>query len=322
MLLYAGSGLLNWDNLLPFALFGAFALVAFLVLEHMTAKNNRTTNRLDEFKDPKLRRKREGKKDAISMVLERTTAMATPLQPKNELETSKLKLRLSVAGFRNESAMATFLGLKFAGMIAGLFLAGGPMLLIKGATQTTLTTTVLFSGLLFYLPDIIVWFIGKSRKEQIFLTLPDALDLLVVCVEAGLGLDQGMRKVSEELKDVAPKICEELQLCNMQLQMGRSRNEVLHELGMRTGVDDLRALSAILIQADKFGSSVAQALRVQSDSMRTRRRQMAEEKAAKTAVKLIFPLVIFIFPGIFVVLVGPAAIKMVREMFTTMNGGA
>jgi tight adherence protein C len=316
------SGLLNWDKLLPFALFGAFALVAFLVMEYMTAKNNRTTNRLDEFKDPKLRRKREGKKDAISMVLERTSAMASPLQPKSELETSALKLRLSIAGFRSENAMQTFLGLKFAGMIAGLFLAGGPMLLLNGANQNSLTTTVLVSGLLFYMPDIVVWLIGKSRKEQIFLTLPDALDLLVVCVEAGLGLDQGMRKVSEELKDVAPKICEELQLCNMQLQMGRSRNEVLHELGMRTGVDDLRALSAILIQADKFGSSVAQALRVQSDSMRTRRRQIAEEKAAKTAVKLIFPLVIFIFPGIFVVLVGPAAIKMVREMFTTMSGGA
>jgi tight adherence protein C len=102
--------------------------------------------------------------------------------------------------------------------------------------------------------------------------------------------------------------------------MGRARQEVLHELGVRTGVDDLRALSAILIQADKFGSSVAQALRVQSDSMRTRRRQLAEEKAAKTAVKLIFPLVIFIFPGIFVILVGPAAITMVRDMFPMMSG--
>src|SRR5688572_24243360 len=102
--------------------------------------------------------------------------------------------------------------------------------------------------------------------------------------------------------------------------MGRPRNEVLHELGARTGVDDLKALAAILIQADKFGSSIAQALRVQSDSMRTKRRQLAEEKAAKTAVKLIFPLVLFIFPGIFVVLVGPAAITIVRDMFPRMAG--
>ena len=116
-------------------------------------------------------------------------------------------------------------------------------------------------------------------------------------------------------------IAEEFAIWNFQLQMGRARSEVLQDLGNRTGVDDLRSLASILIQADKFGSSVAQALRVQSDSMRTRRRQLAEEKAAKTAVKLIFPLVLFIFPGIFVVLVGPAAITMVREMLPVMKGG-
>jgi tight adherence protein C len=115
-------------------------------------------------------------------------------------------------------------------------------------------------------------------------------------------------------------ISAEFQLSNFQLQMGMPRADVLHELGARTGVDDLRSLAAILIQADKFGSSIAQALRVQSDSMRTKRRQLAEEKAAKTAVKLIFPLVLFIFPGIFVVLVGPAAITIVRDMFPMMSG--
>jgi tight adherence protein C len=156
---------------------------------------------------------------------------------------------------------------------------------------------------------------------MIFLGLPDALDLMVVCVEAGLGLDQAMRKVSEEMKKTYRVIAEEFGLCNLQMQMGKARGEALQELGSRSGVDDLRSLASILIQADKFGSSIAQALRVQSDSMRTRRRQIAEEKAAKTAVKLIFPLVIFIFPGIFVVLVGPAAIEMYRKMFTAMNGG-
>jgi tight adherence protein C len=117
-----------------------------------------------------------------------------------------------------------------------------------------------------------------------------------------------------------PVIAEEFGLCNLHMQMGRSRQQVLQDLGQRSGVDDLRALASILIQADKFGSSIAQALRVQSESMRTRRRQLAEEKAAKTAVKLIFPLVLFIFPGIFVVLVGPAAIRMMNEMFPIMNG--
>ena len=119
-----------------------------------------------------------------------------------------------------------------------------------------------------------------------------------------------MRKVCEEMRDHAPIITEEFNIANFQLQMGRTRRDVLHDLGIRTGVDDMKSLAAILVQADRFGSSVGQALRVQSDSMRIRRKQIAEEKAAKTAVKLIFPLVLFIFPGIFVVLAGPAAIQL------------
>ncbi len=142
---------------------------------------------------------------------------------------------------------------------------------------------------------------------------------MVVCVEAGLGLDHAMRKVSEEMKRTHRVLSEELALTNFHLQMGRPRAEALHELGVRTGVSDLRSLAAVLIQADKFGSSIAQALRVQSESLRTRRRQLAEEKAAKTAVKLIFPLVLFIFPGIFVVLVGPTAITIAREMLPRMQ---
>jgi tight adherence protein C len=166
----------------------------------------------------------------------------------------------------------------------------------------------------FFVPAVILWWIRRKRQEEIFLTLPDALDLMVVCVESGLGLDAALRKVCDEMKNHAKIICEELSLANFQLQMGRPRREVLHDLGVRTGVDDVRSLAAILIQADRFGSSIAQALRVQSDSMRTRRKQLAEEKAAKTAVQLIFPLVLFIFPGIFVVLVGPAAISIMQTM--------
>jgi tight adherence protein C len=183
-------------------------------------------------------------------------------------------------------------------LIGGLFLGGGAVILLSHFNGTpifghkNLFKCIFIAGTMFYLPELILMWLTRRRKEQIFLGLPDALDLLVVCVEAGLGLDQAMRRVSEEMQDLGP----------------------------RSGVDDLRSLASILIQADKFGSSIAQALRVQSDSMRTRRRQIAEEKAAKTAVKLIFPLVLFIFPGIFVVLVGPAAITMVREMFPAMSG--
>ena len=179
---------------------------------------------------------------------------------------------------------------------------------------SSLQYVICCTGLGFYLPSIILWWIRSKRQQEIFLTLPDALDLLVVCVESGLGLDAAMRKVCEEMKEHAKTICEEFSLANFQLQMGRPRREVLHDLGVRTGVDDVRSLAAILIQADRFGSSIAQALRVQSDSMRTRRKQIAEEKAAKTAVQLIFPLVLFIFPGIFVVLVGPAAISIMNTM--------
>ncbi|MGH7201908.1 MAG: type II secretion system F family protein, partial [Planctomycetaceae bacterium] len=168
----------------------------------------------------------------------------------------------------------------------------------------------------FYLPEIGLRLLMRSRQEKVFLGLPDALDLLVVCVEAGLGLDAGMRRVADELGDSHPEVCAEFHMANRQLQIGRKRREVLHDLGVRTGVDDMKALAAILIQADKFGSSIAQALRVQSDSMRVKRRQLAEERAAQTAVKMIFPLVLFIFPGIFVVLVGPAAIMMINGLLT------
>jgi tight adherence protein C len=224
------------------------------------------------------------------------------------------------AGFRSEGAGSIFLGLKFVGLLGALFIGGGAVLTIQGMRSSSTLTTALLVATFFYLPDIVVGLLARSRKQAIFLGLPDALDLMVVCVEAGLGLDQAMRKVSDEMKRTNRILSEEFALTNFHLQMGRPRSEALHELGVRTGVSDLRSLAAVLIQADKFGSSIAQALRVQSESMRVRRRQLAEEKAAKTAVKLIFPLVLFIFPGIFVVLVGPAAITVIREMFPKMNG--
>ncbi len=318
--------LINFSKLMPLAIFGVIAAVAWVVMDFFGgASKKRSDDRLAEIKDPLARRRPEASKakksDAMSRVLEKAAPMAHPLQPKTEREAGLLKCRLSAAGFRGEKVVTTFLGLKFIGLLVGLTLGGGGSMLSSGISQNSLMATVAAGGLTFYLPDILVWFMSRSRKMNIFFGLPDALDLMVVCVEAGLGLDQAMRKVSDELKRSCRVICEEFSLCNLQLQMGRARVEVLHDLGSRTGVDDLRALAAILVQADKFGSSIAQALRVQSDAMRTRRRQLAEEKAAKTAVKLIFPLVLFIFPGIFVVLVGPAAITMIREMFPAMSGG-
>ena len=315
---------IDFEAMVPFAIFGLVALAAWWILDMIASGRSRTKERLEEIKSPDLRRRKGGPvkpTDKVARVVEKAApALAKPLQPKNGFEVSKIKSKLSHAGFRGEAAVSTYLGLKFVGLMVGMIVGGITLLASLGVTQQSMAGTVFIAGALFYLPDIVLGLMASSRKKAIFLGLPDALDLLVVCVEAGLGLDQAMRRVSEEMRSATPVICDELALSNFQLQMGRSRTEVLHELGIRTGVDDLRSLSAILIQADKFGSSIAQALRVQSDSMRTRRRQLAEEKAAKTAVKLIFPLVLFIFPGIFVVLVGPAAITMVRNMFPLMGG--
>jgi tight adherence protein C len=320
------EGLVSFESLVPVALFGAFAAMAWWALDLMTAAKPRAMERLEELADPRKRRNPATesalkKTDRFTRVLEKASpSLSKPLQPKNAAEAGKLKSRLAVAGFRGESAGSIFLGMKFVGLVIALVLGGGTITSLRGINQNSLMWSVGLAGLFFYLPDFVVSFLGSSRKQAIFLALPDALDLMVVCVEAGLGLDQAMRKVAEEMKKTYRLLAEEFALSNFQLQMGRSRSDVLHELGSRTGVADLRALAAVLIQADKFGSSVAQALRTQSDAMRTRRRQLAEEKAAKTAVKLIFPLVLFIFPGIFVVLVGPAAIAMVRQMFSAMGG--
>jgi tight adherence protein C len=245
--------------------------------------------------------------------------LGAALEPQSDLEKNSLKIKLANAGFRSESAAAVYHGLRMLSLLA--FTAPAVMIfgLKYGVTMKAAQFSLGFAALGFYLPSIVLWYLRSKRRQEIFLTLPDALDLMVVCVESGLGLDAAMRKVTDEMKGHAKVISEEFALANLQLQMGRPRREVLHDLGIRTGVDDVRSLAAILIQADRFGSSIAQALRVQSDSMRTRRRQLAEEKAAKTAVQLIFPLVLFIFPGIFVVLVGPAAINIVNQLLPKMK---
>lgn len=306
------------------AIFGCVAAAVWAAMEFLGGGGkSRAEERLDEFKDNRghNRQAAGAKNDSMSKLIQKASPkLSAPLRPKTDEEEGKLKQKLQHAGYRSENATTIFLSLKFLCLLMGFFGSGGSMLYFKGMTTEAMMYTVGISGLLFYLPDVVVWIRKKGRQDCIFYGLPDALDLMVVCVEAGLGLDQAMRKVAEEMQKSYAVLSEEFRLSNLQLQMGAARNEVLHELGQRTGVDDLKALSAILIQADKFGSSVAQALRVQSDSMRTRRSQMAEEKAAKTAVKLIFPLVIFIFPAIFVVLVGPAAITMINEMFPAMQG--
>jgi len=321
------ASLFNSTLVTQIAIFGATAAAVWWLMELTAGKKPRAEERLQEFREPKTRKSdlaRDGKAqkpNKMAQVLQMASpALSKPLKPKTEAETNLARAKLSQAGFRTEKAPEAFWALKMIGLVGGFLFGGGAVIFTRGFNVDSLTYAGAIALVFFFLPSVVLWILTKSRQDNIFYGLPDALDLMVVCVEAGLGLDQAMRKVAEEMKKSYRVVAEEFGLCNLQLQMGRARNDVLHELGIRTGVDDLKALAAILIQADKFGSSVAQALRVQSDSMRTRRRQLAEEKAAKTAVKLIFPLVLFIFPAIFIVLVGPAAITMINELFPSMQG--
>lgn len=313
------SALIGLQDLIPIFVFGGVVMAIWAVLNVLAERNARSAERLmrhsrpaslAEIEDPKILQKAE----RFQAVTEMAKAISQPLMPQSDLEQSNLRVKLANAGFRSESASAVYSGLRVAAGIFFTILALSIFLPKEDTMRNKAIYIGAMAGFGFYLPTIVLWWLVKKRKQEIFLTLPDALDLMVVCVESGLGLDAAMRKVCDEMKGHAKVLCEEIGLANLQLQMGRPKREVLHDLGVRTGVDDVKSLAAILIQADRFGSSVATALRVQSDSMRTRRRQIAEEKAAKTAVQMIFPLVMFIFPGIFVVLVGPAAIAIANQM--------
>ena len=283
---------MSFEQLLPWAIFGGITCVVWALSNMFSPNSSRAAQRLEELRDPGRRAAMDGKKGVEALVQKTAPKLSKALEPKTELEQNNLKIRLSNAGYSGPNAPQLFLAMKVAVALLGVVIGTGYGAASWGMGKNSLYALVVGGAGGFYLPEIALWFMIRSRKEKIFLSMPDALDLLVVCVEAGLGLDAGLRRVSEELVDTAPELCGEFSKANMQLQMGRARREVLHDLGVRTGVDDMRALAAILIQADRFGSSIAQALRVQSDSMRVKRRQMAEEKAQQTAVKMIFPLVL------------------------------
>jgi len=171
----------------------------------------------------------------------------------------------------------------------------------------------------FFLPRFVLKRMIRDRQRRITLALPDALDLTVICVEAGLALDQALMRVGEDLHHAHPDLSDEFHLVNLEMRAGKPRVEALRNLSERTGVDDIRALVGTLVQTDRFGTSVAQALRVHSDSLRTERRQRAEEQAAKTTIKMIIPLVVFVLPSIIFVTLGPAVIELVRTLMPEMR---
>jgi tight adherence protein C len=223
----------------------------------------------------------------------------------------ELKRRMMQAGFQNPGATSVFWGLRIT---LPLVLGGLGLLLVPFAGQTGLLVTLVLGiagwiGPSFYVDKRI-----RRRQKEIQLALADTLDLLVTCVEAGLGMNQAMLRVSEEIRHLSPEMSRELAMVNLEIRAGRPREDALRNLGERTGLEDLQSLTSMLIQADRLGTSVAQALRIQSETLRTKRRQRAEEEAAKTVVKILFPLVFFIFPALFVVILGPAAIS-IMELF-------
>jgi tight adherence protein C len=228
---------------------------------------------------------------------------------------SRSQLMMIRAGYRQPTAILAVRGLKIivpVGLLCAVYFSGlfryNPLLILGGA---------LLAGVL--LPELwILWRIS-ARQHQIRRGLPDALDLLVICVEAGLGIDQALMRVSEELKVVHRELSDELQLVNLEMRVGKTRIEALRELARRTGLDDVKALVAMLAQTERFGTSIAQSLRVHSDDLRTRRRQRAEEAGAKTTVKMVPALVLFIFPALMVVILGPAILIIMRQFIHGFN---
>jgi tight adherence protein C len=222
---------------------------------------------------------------------------------------SRTQLMMIRAGYRSSEALMAMRGVKlvFPILMLGLVYFSG----IYRLNVFLLPAVALGLGYLF--PDMWLSWRVSARQHRIRRALPDGLDLLVICVEAGLGLDQALLKVSQDMKISHPELSEELQLVNLEMRVGKTRIEALRELARRTGVEDVKALVAMLIQTERFGTSIAQSLRVYSDDMRLKRRQRAEEMSAKTAVKMVPALVFFIFPALMVVILGPAVLTIMRQ---------
>jgi tight adherence protein C len=242
------------------------------------------------------------------------------LIPVSPQDATIAKNDLIAAGFRTSTAVSVYYGTKFCG--AALLLAG--VLFIRGHLSSPMLRIVLpiaSAAMGYTLPSFIVGKLAKRRKDNIRYALPDALDLMVICTEAGCGLDQAILNVSRDLKHVHPEMAEELGFVNMEVMAGKSRADALRNLARRTGEEEMKKLVAILIQTDRFGTSVAEALRTQSDFLRIRRRQEAEERAGKVGVKLVFPIFFFCLPSLFVVTAGPGMLQLFTGLMPMMRNG-
>jgi tight adherence protein C len=239
--------------------------------------------------------------------------------PQSPKDVTVMQRRLIRAGIRNENALKILYGSKVALGVMLPVLAGISVANYNTDSGNKFAITLVAAAVGFFGPNEYVRRMAGRRQHQIARGLPNALDLLVVCVESGLGLDQAILQVSKELDKAHPEISEEFGFMTLELKAGKRRVEALRNLAERTGVDDLKKLVAVLIQADRFGTGISQSLRAHADFMRVQSRQVAEEKAAKLGVKLIFPIFFGILPSLFVVAVGPVVMKIMRELIPMMN---
>ena len=312
---------------IPF-LFSVIAFIVFFLFLLGLYQFLRVQSRKKEIK-AKIRRERTAP-SSIQNVTERTKGQSTLFRlfhsvgdraaPKQSKNGSQSRIKFIRAGIRHPDAASIFWGVKivlmllFAFCFLALRIALGKMIL----PQYTLLLGILITAIGLYLPDIWLGLRTSARKRRIFEGFPDALDLLVVCVEAGMGLNAAIARVGEEIRLSNSVLSDELKLVNMEIRAGKPREEALRNLGMRADLEDVRSLATLLIQTDKFGTSIAQALRVYADTFRSKRFQRAEEIAAKLPVKLLFPLILFIFPSLFVVIAGPIVIRFIKVLFPTL----
>lgn len=272
----------------------------------------RRLKEIDEERDRRLSRRRQGRKSR-KQIEALAAALGEKIVPDHE-EMAEKRLLLTRAGFRGPTAVTLYYGVRLAVVSGLIILALFLARLVGMGPGGTMIVAGVWGMMGWLLPRYVLAFRIRKRRREVQLALPDMLDMLVVCVEAGLGLNQAMARVSEEIESLSPILGDELQILNLEMQAGTPRSDALKNLADRVDSDDVRSLVAMLVQTDRFGTSIARALRVHSRSLRTKRRQRAEEAAAKTTIKLVFPLVLFIFPALFVVILAPAILHIIRQM--------
>jgi tight adherence protein C len=286
----------------------AFAVMAVYWL--MFRPVSATATRLKELEDSPSNVTTSIEPNSVASLAERLAEPINRLVPPSAANAQKLQKELMQAGFRGAHAPSVYRAIQFLSMITCPLLLVSAYALMAWPLNDALIPALFALAAGFILPRFILNRLIASRKLRITWGLADALDLMVITMEAGLGLNAAMLKICEELKDVHPDISKEFELANLEIRVGRERSEALRNLAERTGVEDLNSLVGMLIQADRFGTSIARAVRVYSDSLRTKRRQRAEQAAQKAAFKLLLPLGALLFPTMFIVILGPALLNI------------